>query len=51
MLNSFFGGKKDRTKKKKKLAKDKMTAAPSPPASPESALPEATTTPTPAMSP
>ena len=51
MLNSFFGGKKDRPKKKKKLAKDKMTAAPSPSASPESALPEATTTPTPAMSP
>ena len=51
MLNSFFGGKKDRPKKKKKLAKDRMTAAPSPSASPESALSEATTTPTPAMSP
>ena len=51
MLNSFFGGKKDRPKKKKKLAEDRMTSAPSPSASPDAALPEASATPTPATSP
>ena len=50
MLNSFFGGKKNRPKKKKKLAQD-MTAAPSPSVSPEAALPEASATPSPATSP
>lgn len=74
MLNSFFGGKKDRPKKKKKAAEDaapatperspapkagdaggdggKATAVvPSSSAVPEAALPETTTTPTPAPSP
>jgi hypothetical protein len=50
MLNSFFGGKKDRPKKKKK-AIEKMIAAPSPSASPEAAIPEVTATPSPATSP
>jgi hypothetical protein len=50
MLNSFFGGKKDRQRKKKKTV-EKMTAAPSPSVSPEAALPEVTATPSPAMSP
>lgn len=51
MLNSFFGGKKDRPKKKKKAFEERMTAAPSPSASPEEALPEVTATPSPATSP
>lgn len=51
MINSFFGGKKDRPKKKKKLARDRMTAEPAASVSPEAALPEVTTTPTPATSP
>ena len=51
MLNSFFGGKKDRPKKKKKPVEDAMTAAPSPSVPPEQALPEATATPTPLASP
>jgi len=50
MLNSFFGGKKDRPKKKKK-AVDAMTAVPSPSLAPEAALPEATATPSPVASP
>ena len=50
MLNSFFGGKKDRPKKKKKMV-EKMIAAPAPSASPEAALPEATATPSPGTSP
>ena len=59
MLNSFFGGKKDRPKKKKKKAVEDaapatpersdagsaMTAVPSPSLPPEAALPEATATP------
>jgi len=51
MLNSFFGGKKDRSKKKKKPAEDAITAAPSPAISPEQALPEVTVTPSPVASP
>jgi hypothetical protein len=51
MLNSFFGGKKDRAKKKKKPVEDVMTAAPSPSLPPEQALPEATPTPSPLASP
>jgi len=51
MLNSFFGGKKDRPKKKKKRVEDVMTAVPSPSLSPEAALPEATATPGPVASP
>src|SRR5207248_10098402 len=51
MLNSLFGGKKDRPKKKKKPAGDAITAAPSPAISPEQALPEVTVTPSPVASP
>lgn len=51
MLNSFFGGKKDRPKKKKKQVEDAITAAPSPAVPPEQALPEATATPSPVASP
>jgi hypothetical protein len=59
MLNSLFGGKKDRSKKKKKQieeatpaspdAGNAMPALPSPSASPEEALPQPT--PTPILSP
>jgi hypothetical protein len=61
MLNSLFGGRKDRSKKKKKQieqatpgtpdAGSAMSALPSPSASPEEALPQATATPTPIVSP
>jgi len=51
MLNSLFGGKKDRAKKKKKQIEEAMPAAPSPSASTEEAPPQATSTPTPALSP
>jgi AsmA-like C-terminal region len=51
MLNSFFGGKKDRPKKKKKAVEDAMTAVPSPSLPPEAALPETTATPSPVASP
>jgi AsmA-like protein len=51
MLNSFFGGKKDRPKKKKKPVEDAITAAPSPAVPPEQALPEASATPSPLASP
>jgi hypothetical protein len=51
MLNSFFGGKKDRPKKKKKPAEDAITASPSPAISLEQALPEVTVTPSPVASP
>jgi hypothetical protein len=51
MLNSFFGGKKDRPKKKKKAVEDAATAMPSPSLPPEAALPEATATPSPVASP
>jgi AsmA-like C-terminal region/AsmA family len=51
MLNSFFGGKKDRPKKKKKAVEDVTTAVPSPSLPPEGALPEATATPSPVPSP
>ena len=51
MLNSFFGGKKDRPKKKKKAVENAMTAVPSPSLPPEAALPEATATPSPVASP
>jgi hypothetical protein len=52
MLNSFFGGKKDRSKKKKKLPENPTAVVPSsslPPAG--AALPEATVTSTPVASP
>jgi AsmA-like C-terminal region/AsmA family len=51
MLNSFFGARKDRPKKKKKPVKDAITAVPSPAVPPEQALPEATATPSPLASP
>ena len=51
MLNSFFGGKKDRPKRKKKAVENAMTAVPSPSLPPEAALPEATATPSPIASP
>ncbi len=51
MLNSLFGGKKDRSKKKKKQIEEAMPAAPSPSASTEEAPPQATSTPTPVLSP
>jgi hypothetical protein len=51
MLNSFFGGKKDRSKKKKKPIEGAINAAPSPAVVPEQALPEATATPSPVTSP
>ncbi|HTL79567.1 MAG TPA: AsmA-like C-terminal region-containing protein [Candidatus Babeliales bacterium] len=64
MLNSFFGGKKDRPKKKKKALEDAapatpepsdagraMTAAPFPSLPPTAAIPEATATPSPVASP
>ena len=51
MLNSFLGGKKDRSKKKKKQIEEAMPAAPSPSASTEEAPPQATSTPTPVLSP
>jgi hypothetical protein len=51
MLNSFFGGKKERPKKKKKPVEDAMTATPSPSVPAEQALPEATATPSPLASP
>ena len=51
MLNSFFGGKKDRSKKKKKQIEGAISTAPSPTVVPEQALPEATATPSPVASP
>jgi hypothetical protein len=51
MLNSFFGGKKNRPKKKKKAVDGANTAMPSPSLRPEAALPEATATPNPVASP
>jgi hypothetical protein len=51
MLNSFFGKKKDRPKKKKKPIEDAISSAPSPDVVPEQALPEATATPSPLASP
>ncbi len=51
MLNSFFGGKKDRPKKKKKAIEGATTAVPSPSLPPEVAVPEATATPSPVASP
>ena len=51
MLNSFFGGKKDRPKKKKKALENATTAVPSPSLAPDAALPETTATPSPTVSP
>jgi hypothetical protein len=51
MLNSLFGGKRDRSKKKKKQTEEAVPAVPSPSASPEEAPPQVTATPTPVVSP
>jgi AsmA-like C-terminal region/AsmA family len=53
MINSLFGGKKERSKKKKKPPEEAMPAAPSPSVSPEAgeAPPQATATPTPVSPP
>ena len=51
MLNSLFGGKRDRPKKKKKQIDEAMPASPTPSAASDQALPEATSTPSPAASP
>jgi len=51
MFNQLFGGKKDRSKKKKKQIEEAQPAAPSPSVSPEEAPPEAIPTPTPVISP
>ena len=51
MLNSFFGGRKDRQKKKRKPVEDATTGAPAPSLPPDAALPEATPTPSPVASP
>jgi AsmA-like C-terminal region/AsmA family len=52
MINSFFGGKRDRPKKnKKKQIDEAISATPSPSASPDEPSPEVTATPTPVASP
>ena len=51
MLNSLFGGKRDRSKKKKKQIEEAKPAVPSSAASPEEALPQPTATATPIASP
>ncbi|PYJ29520.1 MAG: hypothetical protein DME90_05375 [Verrucomicrobia bacterium] len=51
MLNSLFGRKKDRPKKKKKPAEEAMSGSPTPSAGPEKALPDASPTPSPIASP
>ncbi len=51
MLNSFFGGKKDRPKKKKKAVENTMTTRPSPSLPPDAAVAQATATPSPTASP
>jgi hypothetical protein len=51
MLNSFFGGKRDRPKKKKRPTEEAMPASPTPSAASEEALPEASPTPSPIKSP
>jgi len=51
MINSFFGGKRERPKKKRKPLEEAMPASPTPSAPSEKALPEGTGTPTPVASP
>jgi hypothetical protein len=51
MINSFFGGKKEHPKKKKKTVEETMTAGPSPSVSPEERRPETTATVSPVASP
>ena len=51
MINSFFGGKSERPKKKRKQIEEAMPASPTPSAPSEQALPEGTGTPTPVESP
>jgi hypothetical protein len=50
MINSLFGGKRDRSKKKKQID-EAISAAPSTSASPAEASPQLTATPTPGASP
>jgi hypothetical protein len=50
MINSLFGGKKDRPKKKKRI-EEAIPAAPSPSASPEELPPQTTAIPTPILTP
>jgi len=47
MINSFFGGKRDRPKKKRKQVEEAMPAVPSPSATPVEALAEPTAAATP----
>jgi hypothetical protein len=52
MINTFFGGKRDRSKKNKKKQIDQaISAKPSPSASSDEALPQVTATSTPIASP
>jgi hypothetical protein len=51
MFSNLFGGKKNRSKKKKKQVEESIPAVPSPSASPEEAVPQTTATPTPVVSP
>src|SRR5438045_9724660 len=51
MLNSLFGRKRARSKKKKKQSEELMPIAPAPSGSPEEAPPEAAATATPVVSP
>jgi hypothetical protein len=51
MLNSLFGGKRDRPKKKKKPTEEAMPAPATPTTASEEALPETTPTPSPVASP
>jgi type II secretion system protein N len=51
MLNSLFGGKRDRPKKKKKPTEEAMPGSPTPSGASGEALPEASPTPSPVASP
>ena len=51
MLNSLFGRKRDRPKKKKRPTEETVPASPTPSAAAEEALPEASPTPSPITSP
>jgi hypothetical protein len=51
MFSNLFGGKKNRSQKKKKQVEEPIPAVPSPSASPEEAVPQTTATPTPVVSP
>ncbi len=51
MFSNLFGGKKNRSKKKKKQVEEPIATLPSPSASPEEAVSQTTATPTPVVSP